>query len=181
MTVEANALQVQADTSDISQTITSNQIENLATNGRNILQLRPWYPVRHPTCRISIFPERSSRTAASISTECGQDANNWIIDGGEAYDRGGGGILLVSPSQDALQEMTISTSNYAADLGNSSGGMISMAVKNGTKQFHGAAWEYIRNDALDAYSYLLKQVARSNKTGTPLQRVRIQHRRTGGV
>ena len=34
-----------------------------------------------------------------------QDANNWIIDGGEAYDRGGGGILLVSPSQDALQEL----------------------------------------------------------------------------
>ena len=62
---------------------------------------------------------------------CGQDANNWLIDGGEAYDRGGGGILLVSPSQDALQEFTISTSNYAADLGNSSGGMISMAVKSG--------------------------------------------------
>ena len=92
-----------------------------------------------------------------------QDANNWIIDGGEAYDRGGGGILLVSPSQDALHEMTISTSNYAADLGNSSGGMISMAVKNGTKRFHGAAWEYLRNDALDAFSFLSKQVANPTK------------------
>ena len=39
VTVEANAIQVQADTSDVSQTITSNQIENLATNGRNMLQL----------------------------------------------------------------------------------------------------------------------------------------------
>ena len=35
-----------------------------------------------------------------------QDANNWVIDGGEAYDSGGGGILLVSPSQDAIQEFT---------------------------------------------------------------------------
>ena len=44
VTVEANALQVQADTSDISQTITSNQIENLATNGRNVLQLTTLVP-----------------------------------------------------------------------------------------------------------------------------------------
>ena len=92
-----------------------------------------------------------------------QDDNNWLIDGGEAYDRGGGGILLVSPSQDAIQEFTITTSNYAADLGNSSGGMTSMAIKSGTKQFHGSAWEYNRNDALDAYNYLSKQVADPKK------------------
>ena len=76
-----------------------------------------------------------------------------MINGGEAYDRGGGGILIVSPSQDSLQEFKVMTSNYAADLGQSSGGMITMATKSGTKQFHGGAWEYVRNDAFDANTF----------------------------
>src|SRR5215475_2476720 len=81
------------------------------------------------------------------------DHNNWLINGGEAYDRGGGGILIVSPSQDSLQEFKVMTSNYAADLGQSSGGMITMATKSGTKQFHGGLWEYVRNDAFDANTF----------------------------
>jgi len=52
------------------------------------------------------------------------DHNNWLINGAEAYDRGGGGILLVSPSQDSLQEFKVMTSNYGADLGQSSGGYL---------------------------------------------------------
>ena len=163
VTVEANALQVQADTSDVSQTITSNQIETLATNGRNILQLTALVPGASSMMPDFDLPGAQFQNRSVYFNGMRQDANNWIIDGGEAYDRGGGGILLVSPSQDALHEMTISTSNYAADLGNSSGGMISMAVKNGTKRFHGAAWEFIRNDALDAFSFLSKQVANPTK------------------
>ena len=76
-----------------------------------------------------------------------------MINGGEAYDRGGGGILIVSPSQDALQEFKVMTSNFGADLGQSSGGMITMATKSGTKEFHGGAWEYVRNDAFDANTF----------------------------
>ena len=81
------------------------------------------------------------------------DHNNWLINGGEAYDRGGGGILIVSPSQDALQEFKVMTSNFAADLGQSSGGMITMATKSGSTQYHGGAWEYLRNDAFDANTF----------------------------
>jgi len=81
------------------------------------------------------------------------DHNDWIVNGGEAYDRGSGGILIVSPSQDSLQEFKVMTSNYAADLGQASGGMITMATKSGTKEFHGGAWEYVRNDAFDANTY----------------------------
>src|SRR5579859_5095785 len=157
VTVEANALQVQADTNDISQTITSNQIENLATNGRNVLQLTTLVPGAASNMPDFDSPGAQFQNRTIQFNGMRSDDNNWLIDGGEAYDRGGGGILLVSPSQDALQQFTITTSNYAADLGNSSGGMISMAVKSGSKRFHGAGWEYNRNDALDAYSYFLKQ------------------------
>ena len=64
--------------------------------------------------------------------------------------------LLVSPSQDAIGEFTIATSNYGADQGNSSGGMTSMAIKSGTKRFHAGGWEYNRNDALNSYDYFSK-------------------------
>jgi hypothetical protein len=162
VSVEADALQVQADTNDVSQTITSNQITNLATNGRNILQLTALVPGAASNMPDFDSPGAQFQNRSIQFNGMRSDANNWIIDGGEAYDRGGGGILLVSPSQDALGQFTITTSNYAADLGNSSGGMVSMAIKNGTTRFHGSAWEYNRNDALDSWGYFLKQTKESN-------------------
>lgn len=161
--VEANQLQIQVNTSDISQTITSQQIENLSTNGRNVLQLAALVPGASSTMPDFDIPAAQWQNRNIYFNGMRQDANNWKIDGGEAYDRGGGGILLVSPSQDAIGEFKVQTSNYAADQGNSSGGMTSMELKSGGKQFHGGAWEYNRNDAFDAYSYLSKQQANPTK------------------
>jgi 3D (Asp-Asp-Asp) domain-containing protein len=156
VTVEANALTVQADTNEISQTITPTQISELATNGRNILQLTALLPGA-----ASQMPDFDSPMAQfqnrSVSFN-GQrsEHNSWLIDGGEAYDRGGGGILIVAPSQDAISEFKVMTSNYGADLGQASGGMISMGIKSGTTRFHGGAWEYNRNDAMNAYNAIAK-------------------------
>jgi hypothetical protein len=163
VTVEADAVQVQADTSDVSQTITSNQISNLSTNGRNILQLTALVPGAASNMPDFDLPGAQWQNRSIYFNGMRQDANNWQIDGGEAYDRGGGGILLVSPSQDAIAEFKIQTSNYGADEGNSSGGMTTMELKSGTKQFHASAWEYNRNDAFDAFSYLSKQVTNPKK------------------
>ena len=153
ITVEANALQVQADTSEVSQTVTAAQVADLATNGRNVLQLAAL--VAGAASSMPDFDTPMAQTQNRTISFGGQrpDHNNWIINGGEAYDRGGGGILIVSPSQDALQEFKVMTSNFAADLGQSSGGMITMATKSGTKEYHGSAWEYFRNDYLDANTF----------------------------
>jgi len=157
ITVETGQLQVQSDTSDVSQTITSTQLSNISTNGRNVLQLTTLVPGAASNMPDFDSPGAQFQNRSIQFNGQRSDDNNWLIDGGEAYDRGGGGILLVAPSQDALEQFTITTSNYAADLGNSSGGMISMAIKSGTRQFHGGAWEYNRNDALDAWNYFQKQ------------------------
>lgn len=156
VTVEANKLAVQADTNEVSQTITSTQISELATNGRNILQLTTLVPGASSNMPDFDLPVAQWQNRSVYFNGQRQDANNWLIDGGEAYDRGGGGILLVSPSQEAIGEFKIMTSNYAADLGNSSGGMTSMSIKSGTRQFHGGAWEYNREDGFDAANYLAK-------------------------
>lgn len=166
ITVEATALRVQADSNEISQTVTGTMVSQLATNGRNVIQLAALV-----TGAASNIPDFDSPMAQNQNRSIqfnGQrsDHNNWIINGGEAYDRGGGGILIVSPSQDALQEFRVLTSNYGADLGQSSGGMITMVTKSGTKQFHGSAWEYVRNDAFDANRFF------SNLNGQPKPQLR---------
>jgi hypothetical protein len=150
ITVEANALQVQADSNEVSQTVTAAQVADLATNGRNILQLAALVPGAASQMPDFDSPMAQNQNRAISFNGQRSDHNNWIINGGEAYDRGGGGIMIVSPSQDSLQEFKVMTSNYGADLGQSSGGMITMATKSGTKQYHGGAWEYVRNDTFDA-------------------------------
>jgi hypothetical protein len=166
VTVEANAVQVQADSNEVSQTVTAAMVADLATNGRNVIQLAALVP--GASASIPDFDSPMAQNQNRSISFSGQrpDHNNWLINGGEAYDRGGGGILLVSPSQDSLQEFKVMTSNFSADLGQSSGGMITMATKSGTRQFHGGAWEYVRNDAFDANTFF------ANLNGRPKPQLR---------
>jgi len=153
VTVEANQVQVQADSNEISKTITADQVADLATNGRNVIQLATMVPGAAASIPDFDSPMAQNQNRSISFNGQRPDHNNWLINGGEAYDRGGGGILIVSPSQDAIEEFKVMTSNFAADLGQSSGGMISMATKSGTKQYHGSAFEYVRNDAFDANTF----------------------------
>jgi len=81
-----------------------------------------------------------------------QAHNIWIIDGGEAYDRGSGGkcpsclLRTRSASSRCCQQLS-------SDYGIASGGTITMSLKSGTSKFHGEAWGFDRNDALDAHNY----------------------------
>ena len=72
---------------------------------------------------------------------------------GENDDRGGAGGMSIAPSSDAIAEFRALTSNYSADYGLSSGGTMTMVLKSGTSTLHASAWEFIRNDALDARNF----------------------------
>ncbi len=171
VTVEANSLQIQSETNEVSQTITDTMVSQLATNGRNILQLTALVP--GASSNMPDFDSPMAQNQNRTISFGGQrpDHNNWLINGGEAYDRGGGGIFIVSPSQDSLQEFKVMTSNYGADLGQSSGGMVTMVTKSGSKDYHGSAWEYMRNDKFDAnpffnnYNHRTKPELRYNMFG----------------
>src|ERR1017187_2381533 len=166
VTVEANAVQVQADTNEVSQTITASEVADLATNGRNVIQLAALVPGAASTLPDFDSPMAQNQSHSISFNGQRPDHNDWLVHGGEAYDRGSGGILIVSPSQDSLQEFKVMTSNYAADLGQASGGMITMATKSGTKDYHGGAWEYVRNNAFDANDFF------SNLSGNPKTELR---------
>ncbi len=89
-----------------------------------------------------------------------QSHNIWLIDGGEADDRGGAGGISIPPSQEAIAQLETLSSNYPPDYGISSGATISLSLKSGTQKFHGAAWEFNRNTAFNANSY------QNNQNGT---------------
>jgi len=153
VTVEADALAVQGDSNVVSSLINEQQITELSTNGRNVVALAALGLGVSGNLPDSNMPTSVGSNFAISFNGLNQAHNNWLVDGGEIYDRGSGGKASVMPSQDALGEFQVLASNYPADYGISSGGTISMSLKAGTNTFHGEAWEFGRNDAFDAHSY----------------------------
>jgi hypothetical protein len=150
--VEAHAVQVQTDTGEVSTVINGEQLSQLGANGRSLYQLYDLTPGAS-----SIQGDRSAFTPVSGDSNVsinGQRAghNLQLLDGGENLDRGGSSASVM-PSIDAIAEFTNLTSNYSAEYGLSSAATITTAIKSGTKQFHASAWEFFRNDALDARNY----------------------------
>jgi hypothetical protein len=111
VTVEADALAVQGDSNVVSTLINEQQITELATNGRNVVALAA-LGLGVSGMLPDSDPFTSVGSSFSISFNGLNQAHNiWIIDGGEAYDRGSGGKMSVMPSQDALGEFQVLASN----------------------------------------------------------------------
>src|SRR6266481_8177018 len=136
VTVEANAVHVQADSGEVSNLITDQQVSQIAVNGRSIYQL------------AQLTPGASSQINGFVNTPVGGDSNVefngmrqnhniYLLDGGEDDDRGGAGGMSIAPSLDSIAEFRQLTSNYSADYGLSSAGTMTMVLKSGTTQLHG--------------------------------------------
>src|SRR5208282_123740 len=88
-----------------------------------------------------------------------EDNNNYLIDGITVADYAFGELTYTPlPSPDAIEEFKVSTSLYDATQGRNGGGNINATIKSGTANFHGDAWEYFRNTALDADDFFLGKV-----------------------
>ena len=161
VTVEADALAVQADSNVVSTLISSEQISQIATENRNFAALAAL-----GLGVSSALPDSNTPTSVAanftISVNGLRESHNiWLIDGGEADDRGGAGGMDIMPSQDAIAEFTMMTSNYPPDYGISSGATMSLSLKSGTQKFHGEVFEFNRNTDYDANNYF-------NKLSTPI-------------
>ncbi len=165
VTVQADALTVQADSNVVSTLINQEQITDLPTNGRNVISLAALGLGVSGNLPDMENPFSVNANYAISFNGLSQAHNIWLVDGGEAYDRGSGGKMSVMPSQDALSEFQVLASNYPPDYGVASGGTITMSIKSGTRKFHGEAWEFDRNNALDARNYF-------NKAPSPVSELR---------
>src|SRR5580658_6746351 len=158
VTVEADALQVQTETNEVSNLISGQQVTQLATNGRNVTALAA-LGMGTSTNLPSFGGVNALTSANGISFNGTRVTHNiYLLDGGEQNDRGCGGCFMNLPSQDALAEFQTLDSNYAPDYGIGSGGTILMVLKSGTHNFHGEAYEFNRNTDYDAADYFSKSV-----------------------
>jgi hypothetical protein len=164
ITVQADALQLQSETSEVSNLITGEQVTQLATNGRNVVSLAALG--LGVSNNLPAFGGVNALTAANGLSFSGTRSthNIYLLDGGELNDRGCGGCFSSLPSVDALAQFQVLSSNYQADYGIGSGGTILMVLKSGARSFHGGIWEFNRNEAYNANNYFNNLAGRARST-----------------
>jgi len=139
----------------------SRTVAELPLNGRSWTDLATLQPGVHlaqdqPPINAGDRVKRGLGLELTISGGRPQQ-NNYMLDGVNINDyanAGPGSVLGGNLGTDAVAEFSILTTNYSAEYGRTSGGVISAVSKSGTNQFHGSAYEFIRNDALDAANFI---------------------------
>ena len=148
VTVEASANTVQTESGSVGQLITQQQVKNLQLNGRNPLYLSQMEPgvVRSNSMAAFAFGldnginVNGARSQESVIT----------FDGGPMVRTRSNGTSVGVADVDSTSQIQVLTTSYAAEYGRTDGGQIRMVPKSGTTDFHGSAFEYFRNNVLNA-------------------------------
>lgn len=165
--VSSSAATIETAVSSVRATVRTELIEDLPLNGRDPLSLQTLVPgsVNQPGARVSL----SEENGISVNGARGSD-NNVILDGGSNVDVYTGTPASL-PNPDALQEFSVVTSSFDAEYGRSAGSLVSAVIKSGTNSYHGSAYDYLRNDVMDAHqfffggSFLPKNPLKQNQFG----------------
>ena len=146
VTVAGQPELVQTEKSDVSQTITQTQIDNLPINGRQYIQ----FALLDSQANHDSAPSIGAAPTSGLNFG-GQRArsNEVSVDGADAVDDSVGGVRA-TVSQEAVQEFQILTSNYMPEFGRAMGGVINIVTKSGSNEVHGDAFGYLRLSALQA-------------------------------
>ena len=156
VTVEGTTPVLKTENATLDYTVERKQLDEFPLNGRSYQSLG--------LLSAGVAPEIGGRDRGPLGTTSfgnglsinGQPAlqNNYLIDGVDnnstvmgLQDRKSQAVV---PSLDAVQEMKIQTSNYSAEYGRNAGGVIMVSIRGGTNDFHGSAYEFLRNDVFDA-------------------------------
>ncbi len=167
--VVGQVVSLQTESAAVEEIVSGTQVQNIAMNGRNFLQLAALVPGAASTQPAFNTPVGVSASAAINFNGLRTAHNVWRVDGQENYDRGCGGCIAVLPSIDAIAEFKVSTANAEADLGFGAAGQINVSIKSGTREFHGTFYEFLRNDKLDAKNFF------ANLAGRPKPKLRFNN------
>jgi hypothetical protein len=156
--VSGTAAVLETDASEHGQVINTQQVVELPLNGRNYadLALLSTNVVKSPMA-ASFSPSGTPREAAFNVNGMRSTYNNFLLDGVDNNFYGtsnqGYSSQVVQASPDAISEFKVITSNYSAEYGRVGGAVVTAVMKSGTNQFHGAAYEFLRNTALNAVGF----------------------------
>lgn len=158
--VKGNVVKVETENATVSDVVTSSQIQNLTLNGLNfgaLTFLVPGAVQQNGYTEAQQLGHNGAEVGVSFNGNR-VEYSGLELDGGnnsqESSTAMGG---AVTPAIDMIAEFRISTSNYGADIGQHAGALVEIATKGGTKDFHGDAYEFVRNDVLDANDWFANQ------------------------
>ncbi len=140
---------VNSTSGEVARVIDQAQVQELALNGRNYLQLTTLIPGA-PLLEDNALSLTTSLSVSQPINGNRGNANNLTVDGGSNLDSGSNGSQINNVGIDFIREVNIKTSNFSAEYGRNSGASINVVTRSGENKYNGSAFENIRNDKLDA-------------------------------
>jgi hypothetical protein len=161
VTVSAETVHVETARTALGETIGSRQVEAIPLNGRSYTDLLSIQAGVTPINTSANLNQSSGGAFGAISVSGDlnpglfsingqrEDANGFLLNGANVQEDMAGGAAII-PNLDSIAQFRILTSNFDAESGNFSGGLVSVVTKSGTSAFHGSGFDFLRNTALDA-------------------------------
>jgi len=158
---------LESQSAAVGQVVDSRSVNNLPLNGRNFTFLAQLAAgVNSPQADT----RGNAASGAFAANGLRPAQNNYLLDGidnnSDTVDFLNGTNFVVLPPVDAIQEFKVQTTNFSAEFGRSGAAVLNATIKSGTNAWHGAAWEFFRNDKLDAADYFERNVASDGTTTT---------------
>jgi carboxypeptidase family protein len=167
VTVTSESAPVELRSGEVSSLISEKQVTELPLNGRNYAQLALMVPGVSPVTQSGAggaFATRGTGLNAGVDMSVNGNQSNsnlWTVDGVNNMDVGSNRTLLVFPSIDSIQEFRVERNSFSAEFGQAQGAVVNLITKGGQNDFHGSAFEFFRNDSLNANNLFL------NRAGQP--------------
>ncbi len=148
--VAATAETINTTSGELARVIDSNQVQTVALNARNYMQLLSLTP----GTALTVDDQLSLTTSLAINNQSVNgnrpDSNALSVDGGFNMDSGSNASQVNNVGIDFVREVAIKSSNFSAEYGRNSGASINVVTRSGGDSYHGTVFEFIRNDKLDA-------------------------------
>ncbi len=152
VSVTASGAALETETSALGKVVDQQRIQNLPLLGRNPYSLVALVPGARPSAGLNDLPvDQISQSFVSINGARGNQ-NEYLLDGApNTAAAQNQPVVFVNP--DAVQEFKVETNSYSAQHGRAGGGIFNIVTRSGTNEFHGTAYDYLRNDALNANTF----------------------------
>ena len=163
ITVQESAVQAETASTQLGDVITGQNVAALPLNGRSYTDLLALQPGVMPVTTITshtvlglgqtVFSPSGDLNAGAISINGQREsANGYLVNGADAEETGSMAAAII-PNLDSIAEFRILSDNFDAEYGKYTGGQINVITKSGTNQFHGDAFEFLRNTDLDSRNF----------------------------
>lgn len=152
VSADAGQLQIKTESGERSDIVTGRQLQDLAINGRNTLDLTKTVPGVINTSQNATSTVTNAAGTFSING-ARSNMNEVQIDGATNINTGNNSGLLVTVNPDSIAEAKVLTSNYQAEYGRAGGGLVLQTTKSGTNEFHGTVRYFRRHDSLNANNF----------------------------